>query len=214
MKKSQQKKLYATLVIAIIVLIVGFFTWYLVSSRDTTAPSNTTTSSGAATLATLKGEAFDEAFLADMLAHHEGAVNMAEMVGAATERQELRDFAQKIMADQSKEIASMRQWQSDWGYEMTAGGHGAHSGMSANGMAGEMMDMGESLMGLSGAEFEKRFLELMIEHHEQATEMSQYAAANASHQEIKDLAASIIATQSEEIDQMKRWLIEWGYATA
>lgn len=216
MKRSQQKKLYTIGIIAVTVLIVGLLTWYVLASRSA-APQNTTTMSETmetGRFATLKGNEFDEAFLADMLAHHEGAINMAEMVGAGTERQELRDFAQTIMTAQSSEIASMRQWQADWGFAATAGGHGAHSGMAANDMAGEMMDMGESLAGLTGSAFEKRFLELMTEHHQQAVEMARYAETNSNRSEIKTLAKNIIDAQNQEIDQMKRWLIEWGYTNA
>lgn len=213
MKKSQQKKLYTTLVVAVVVIIIGFFTWYLVSARDTAMPNSMTNNSmDPARFATLTGDEFDKAYLADMLAHHEGAVNMAEMIGPGTERQELRDFGQQIIEVQSQEMIKMRTWQTDWGYPVTYAGHGSHSGGSSNDMAAHMMDMGEELMGMSGPQFEERFLELMIEHHQQAVDMSVYAADNAKHQEIKDLAADIISAQNSEIDQMKRWLSAWGYA--
>lgn len=215
MKRSQQNKLYITVIIAIVLLIAAFFTWYLLAGRANTAKDSADTSQSANTndLALLTGEAYDELFIANMLAHHEGAVNMAEMVGAGTERQELRDFAQQIIIAQSSEIASMRQWQSDWNFDPTAGGHGIHAGMAANDMAGQMMDMGESLTGLTGAEFEKQFLTLMIEHHEQAIDMARSAETNAGRQEIKDLAREIINAQDGEIAQMKQWLVDWGYAT-
>ena len=51
----------------------------------------------------------------------------------------------------------------------------------------------------------------MILHHEQAVEMSQYAATNAQHQEIKDLASAVISAQTIEIEQMKQWQKDWGY---
>lgn len=40
--------------------------------------------------ATLKGDAFDEAYIADMLAHHEGALNMSENAGVFAVHDEIR----------------------------------------------------------------------------------------------------------------------------
>ena len=51
----------------------------------------------------------------------------------------------------------------------------------------------------------------MIVHHEQAVEMSKYAADNAKHQEVKDLASAVISAQTTEINQMKQWQKQWGY---
>lgn len=158
----------------------------------------------------LKGDAFDEAYIADMLAHHDGAVSMAEQAQAATAREDIRAFAGSIVQSQSKEIVEMRAWQKEWGYKVTAsGGHGSHGG--GNGMEDDMATMQGALEGLTGAAYDKEFLKQMILHHQQAVDMSQFAKANAKHQEIKDLAAAVIAAQEAEINQMKQWQREWGY---
>lgn len=201
-----------------IVAVAGVATWYFVTTKQASDKSQQQASSSADVaqgddnkFATLKGEAFDEAYIADMIAHHEGAVNMAEMANGAAERQELKAMAQDIIKTQSQEIAKMRTWQTEWGYEQTMGGHGSHSGM-ANSMSGDMMNMGAELIDLTGAAFDKKFLELMVVHHEQAVEMSKYADANASHAEVKDLAVMVISAQEREIAQMKQWQKNWGYA--
>lgn len=157
----------------------------------------------------LKGDAFDEAYIADMLAHHEGAVSMAEQAQAATSREEIRALAGNIVQSQSQEIVKMRAWQRDWGYKITAsGGHGSHGGSE---MAGEMDNMQESLKELEGTAYDKEFLKQMILHHQQALDMSGYVAANAKHRELKDLALDIAAAQKHEIEQMKQWQREWKF---
>lgn len=197
--------------------IIGVTAWYFTNTKQATKENQqqvTTKKEPVANdskFATLKGEAFDEAYIADMIAHHEGAVNMAEMANGAAQNQELKDMAQDIVKTQSQEILKMRTWQTEWGYEQTMSGHGSHGG-SANGMAGEMMAMGAELLDLMGSDFDKKFLELMIVHHEQAVEMSKYANTNASHKEIKVLATAVISAQEREIAQMKQWQEEWGYA--
>lgn len=204
----------------VIVAVAGVATWYFVTTQQASEKSQqqAPASSDAAKsddnkFATLKGEAFDEAYIADMIAHHEGAVNMAEMANGAAEHQELKAMAQDIVNTQSQEIAKMRNWQTEWGYEQTMSGHGSHSGM-ANSMAGDMMDMGAELNNLTGSAFDKKFLELMIVHHQQAVDMSKYADTNASHQQIKDLAAAVASAQVREIVQMKQWQKDWGYEVA
>lgn len=60
------------------------------------------------------GDAFDKAFLADMIPHHEGAVVMAEMVLKTSQRSELLQLAQDIITAQNKEIEMMKGWQKNW----------------------------------------------------------------------------------------------------
>ena len=81
----------------------------------------------------------------------------------------------------------------------------------------EMMEgmtmMGEELKDLTGAAFDKKFLSLMIDHHQQAIDMARPAATNAEHQEVKDLANAIIAAQTKEIEDMKTWQKQLGYTS-
>lgn len=161
--------------------------------------------------ANLKGDAFDEAYIADMLAHHEGALNMSEQAMAVTANEEIRTLASNIVQSQSTELIKMRTWQKEWGYKETmSGGHGSHGGAGMD-MGGDMVEMQNKLQGLKGEAYDKEFLKQMILHHEQAVEMSQYAATNAKHQEIKDLASAVISAQTKEIEQMKQWQKDWGY---
>ncbi len=60
------------------------------------------------------GDAFDQAFLSEMIVHHQGAVSMAELALANANHQEIKDLAKAIIAAQNKEIASMQAWQKSW----------------------------------------------------------------------------------------------------
>lgn len=72
------------------------------------------------------GDEFDEAFLASMIAHHEGAVEMAELSAQNAKHEEIKKLSKDIIAAQEKEIAEMKQWQKDWGYS-TSINHGMMS---------------------------------------------------------------------------------------
>lgn len=74
--------------------------------------------------------------------------------------------------------------------------------------------MTESLRDKQGDEFDKAFIQGMIEHHEGAIEMAKLADQRAGHQEIKTLSRDIIAAQEAEIEEMRHWQKDWGYTPA
>lgn len=57
------------------------------------------------------------------------------------------------------------------------------------------------------------FVQMMILHHRQATEMAELAGTRASDEEVKKLAAEIKATQQPEVTKMQNWLTKWGKPT-
>lgn len=74
-----------------------------------------------------------------------------------------------------------------------------------------MADMNKELEGLSGDDYDKAFIEMMIAHHKGAVEMAELSEQRAEHDEIKQLSQEIIAAQEKEIADMKQWQLDWGY---
>lgn len=60
------------------------------------------------------GDAFDRAFLEEMIVHHQGAVDMASELIKNTKRPELLKFGQDIITAQSGEIEMMKSWLTSW----------------------------------------------------------------------------------------------------
>ena len=60
------------------------------------------------------GDAFDKAFIDEMITHHEGAVVMAEAALKNAKHQEIKDMADAIISAQTKEINQMKVWRSSW----------------------------------------------------------------------------------------------------
>lgn len=60
------------------------------------------------------GDSFDQAFLKEMVVHHEGAVAMAEAALKNAKHQEIKDLAQAIIAAQKYEIQQMQDWNKEW----------------------------------------------------------------------------------------------------
>jgi uncharacterized protein (DUF305 family) len=79
-----------------------------------------------------------------------------------------------------------------------------HSAMS-------MADMSNKLISLTGDDYDKAFIEMMIAHHEGAVDMAELSEQRAKHEQIKQLSKEIIAAQEKEIKDMKQWQLDWGY---
>lgn len=60
------------------------------------------------------GDAFDQVFLSEMIVHHQGAVEMAQLALTNAKHQEIKDLANGIISAQNKEISEMKAWQKSW----------------------------------------------------------------------------------------------------
>jgi uncharacterized protein (DUF305 family) len=60
-----------------------------------------------------------------------------------------------------------------------------------------------------GMQHDQYFIERMIPHHEAAVGMANLALNQAKHPELKQLAAAIKKTQTQEIQEMRRWYKQW-----
>lgn len=147
----------------------------------------------------------DTAFAANMVPHHEGAVEMADVLlekdGVPAD---VRALAQRIKDAQQPEMDQMNQWLDLWGVDSMAG-HGGHSMMINGMMTDEDMAALESAQGTDAA---RLFLEGMITHHKGAIDMAQVEVDNGVYPEAVALAKKIVADQTAEITEMERLLAE------
>ena len=160
-------------------------------------------------MAGVQGEEYDRLFLANMISHHMGAVDMANLALKSAKHQEVKDLANAIISAQTTEIASMVSWQKTWGYPASSGT--AMMDHSAMGMEDTNAGMMNALSNKTGDDFDKAFLKEMIMHHQSAIDMSASGVTNAKHQEVKDLTVAISTAQKKEIRQMRQWQKTWGY---
>ncbi|WP_225754835.1 DUF305 domain-containing protein [Actinotalea sp. Marseille-Q4924] len=149
----------------------------------------------------------DTEFAQMMIVHHEGAVEMAELAIEKAEGDEVHALAQRIAAAQGPEIEALTGWLDAWGQElpgeMDMGGMD-HGAMQMDGMDQETV-MAE-LSGLSGSDFDRRFLEVMVEHHRGAIEMAEEHRGEGENAEALRLSGSIIDAQTLEITEMENLL--------
>jgi len=63
------------------------------------------------------GDAYDKAFVNQMINHHQGSIDMAKQSAERAKHQEVKSLSNAIITAQEKEIAEMKEWQKQWGYE-------------------------------------------------------------------------------------------------
>lgn len=176
----------------------------------------------------------DQHFIVMMIPHHQGAVDMAELALTRAQHPEIKQLAAAIIRDQNREIEQMRSWYQAWygsdvpdmmimmgnsSHGNMMGNGGMMSSRSAQGMMGHqneqgMMTMHSMMVGdletLRNADnFDQEFIRQMIPHHQMAVMMAQMVFDTANKPEIRELAQTIITTQTVEINQMQQWNQEW-----
>lgn len=148
----------------------------------------------------------DVIFAQGMIAHHEQAIEMADIaldptIGASPE---VQDLATRIKDAQDPEIELMTGWLTAWGKPVQMDASGGHDMSSMEGvMTAEEMD---ALGAATGAEFDTMWLEMMVRHHEGAIAMAETVKASGSNADVFGLAEQITTAQQDEIDEMRALL--------
>ncbi len=137
----------------------------------------------------------DIAFAQGMIPHHRQAVEMADMAAEKASSAEVKDLADRIQAAQDPEIRQLTDMLGRWGAPTEPN----MPGMDHGDMSGEM----RHLESATGAEFDRMWVRMMVEHHQGAVDMSKTELAQGSDAEAKDLAQKIIDAQEAEIKEMQ-----------
>ena len=155
---------------------------------------------------------YDLRFIDGMSVHHQGAVNMAQDVLKQSKRPEMKKIANEMIVAQKREINQMKEWRKTWYPKADNTPMAYHAAM------GHMMAMTpeqtQSMMmtmdlGTADDQFDLRFLNAMIPHHEGALVMAEDALKKSKRPEMKKLSQEILASQKQEIQQMKEWRKSW-----
>lgn len=183
------------------------------SMEHTTAPTSASGTTGIATAQPTMtaggsapgmnhgGMSMTEAqFIDGMIAHHQGAITMATEATTAATRPEVKQLAQTIVAAQDPEIKQLQGWRTQW-YPNEA---------QTDATMMESMGMGDMMIAQDASkDFDQRFLEAMISHHQGAVQMAETIKGTATHPELRTFAEKVITDQTAEITQMESWLREW-----
>ncbi len=111
----------------------------------------------------------------------------------------------------------MTSWLNAWGEPTEADSsmegmdHSSMPSMGGSLMPGMMTEeQMTQLQNATGTDFDRMFLQLMIEHHTGAVQMAETEQQQGSNPQALELADSIVTSQSAEIEQMKQMLTTLG----
>ena len=141
-------------------------------------------------------KAGERAFLSAMIAHHEGALEMARYALEKAKDRQVRAWAEAVLKAQEKEIALMRSWLPGLG----GLDQGAYEAMRRE-MAGMLKRLKEA------QDPDRAFVEGMLLHHKEAVEMALEALTSAEDRRVLDLARDIALTQTKEMHAFRLWLL-------
>ncbi len=159
--------------------------------------------------------AADVHFISGMIGHHSQALIMSDLAPTHGASPSVRTLAARIINAQKDEIALMSQWLRDRGQPVpevhisgtTMTVPGAEHAMHMPGML--TPEQIQQLDAAKGSEFDRRFLTLMIQHHNGAVTMVHdlFATDGAGQDEqVFKLASDIQVDQITEVRRMERML--------
>jgi uncharacterized protein (DUF305 family) len=147
----------------------------------------------------------DVKFMQGMIAHHAQAIYMSRMAEAHGASPRLLRLANKIDQSQVAEIRIMQQWLRS--NEQFAPDTSAWRTMTMTGMLTE--DQMKKLEAAKGVDFDRAFLEYMIQHHEGALQMVKdlFATPRAGQEvDVNVFANDVVTVQTAEIGAMRAML--------
>ena len=149
----------------------------------------------------------DVEFMQGMIAHHAQAIYMSRMAEAHGASPRLQKLANKIDQSQVAEIRIMQEWLRHNG--QVAPDTSSWRTMKMSGMLTEAQL--KELDAAKGVEFDRAFLNLMIQHHEGALQMVKdlFATPRAGQEvDVNVFANDVVSVQTAEIGAMRRMLSE------
>jgi uncharacterized protein (DUF305 family) len=134
----------------------------------------------------------DQRYIDAMIAHHRGAILLAEQVKDKSQRKEIKDLAQEIITSEPKAIDELYTWKKDW-YKNTT----------------RVKDRPVANLGTNDEKLDLRFLNALIAHHDLGIEMTEDIRTKSTRNEILNNAD---ATEKFFVDTkniFQDWRSDW-----
>ena len=134
----------------------------------------------------------DRDFIEDQLADGHAEVQLGQLVQQRAMRPEVKEFGQMIVRDHEKAGAELKQIASKHNVQIGEGEKNEHN------------DLHERLSKLKGAEFDREYIEAMVEEHEEAVNEVERQAENADNPEIRQWAQKTLPTLRQHLERAQQ----------
>lgn len=143
------------------------------------------------TVTVQKPASADQSFIDMMVPHHEQAMTMAQQAVAKATRAEVRQMAEKMLAEQAKEIAQLKSWRARW--------------FGSDSTPPPMMTADMP----AGSDFDRMWLREVFKHHGMGVTVAEITRRSTARADIKRMAAKTSDAQHEDQHKIATWLREW-----
>lgn len=146
----------------------------------------------------------DHHFAKMMVMHHQGAIDMSNIVLSDGDDTAIRRMAQMVVQKQTQEINALRSFLNS---------HSPHAENAEFNMKMEMsmmkMDRNADLQIING-DMDHDYAILLIFHHQSAIEMADLVIHYGHETMIRNMAMMMKEDQEKEIEELQKWLLEDG----
>jgi uncharacterized protein (DUF305 family) len=134
----------------------------------------------------------DLRYLNAMIAHHGGAIILAQQAKEKTQRPEIKQLAEDIITGEPKAIAELYQWKKDWYKDIR-----------------KVSDKAVPNLGEYDENFDLRFLNALIAHHEEGIVMAKEIRLKSTRAQVLSNADAVIEFLSGGLTMLKEWRGQW-----
>jgi len=189
MNKSGMKhvSIYLTVSLVVVAMIIGMVVGYYIS------PTYQMTMFTDSEMGLGKADRFvDLRYINKMIAHHRGAIFLADQVIEKSNRKEIKLLAEEIRTNEPKLIKELYDWKKEWYLDTKV-----------------VSDPTVINIGEKDDKTDLRFLNALITHHVDGIEMTKEIKTKSSRNEILDNAEAVETFLSTSILTLKTWRESW-----
>ncbi len=138
----------------------------------------------------------EKEFILEMIPHHQEAIDASRYIVEHSDNQELKQFAQNIIDQQSKEVWALIGFYQLWFEKPYPGDK-------------DYMRMMPDFSKFSGRELDRLYMQSMMDHHQEALRLTKAVLQLTQRDALKSLANNIIVHQGQELVQLNEWLKQY-----
>lgn len=141
----------------------------------------------------------DRQFVADMIPHHHLGMELIDQATRRVDDTRVRRLVFEMSNYHQSELDQLHEWAREWNV------------VPVDDFPGRIeTDQLADLAALSGVNYDRRWLELMIEHHEGTLDIAQRQIDRGSVDASIDMADAVREVQTKDIGDMKSLLASFG----
>jgi putative membrane protein len=142
--------------------------------------------------------AVDRDFIQEHLAMGQSEIALGQLAAQKASHAEVKRFGEMMVQEHQAAGDELRQIQSQLPANTTA----ENRGTAGTDAADEHKDAMDELQGLSGREFDRKYMDLMVEHHEEAVNELERKAENGSTQ-VRQWASKTLPKLQQHLERAK-----------